>query len=374
MNGPEPLNYAPIPAAAKLDLDLACFQCGYSLRTIDWESVCPECGTPVRRSATGGWLQFAKPEWLRKLRWGVDLTIISAVLAIMGGIAITIYIFAEFIAKNRQPEPVEFSGINILLSALYYALLMAITLLLTAPEDTGERGQPVRRTTLGRWIVGLTIGGMVSGMLLTLVVQQPTTPEELFDRSFLVTAPFLFLSAMCTYVSWFLIIIHVRRIARRDVAGGLVKMMSFILWGGVALVGVGLVAAVLIGVSLAMAAPQMLAAMSTTAPTTSSGPALPPWLAAAASQPNINVTNMQVTSSGQIVVATQPAGGATGPGAPPPLPPIARGLLASMCPLIIGECFAFIWMICVVVAVFWLRIVLSRSINDNMNHLIPARA
>ncbi len=329
----------------------------------------------MRRSATGGWLQFAKPEWLRKLRWGVDLTIISLILAIIGIVAVSIYIFAEFIAKNQPPQPVDFSGMNVVVSVVYYAALIAITLLITSPEETGEGGEPAQRTTLGRWIVGLNLGGVVTGILLAMLVRQPTTPEGVFDRSYLMSVPILVLSAACTYVSWFLIIIHVRRIARRDVAGGLVKMMSFILWGGVTLVGVGLVVAVLIGVSLAMAAPQMLAAMSTTAPTTSSGPALPPWLAAAASQPNINVTNMQVTSSGQFVVTTQAFGGGTAtPGAPPPLPPIARGLLASMCPLIIGECFAFIWMICVVVAVFWLRIVLSRSINDNMNHLIPARA
>jgi hypothetical protein len=374
LNGPISLNYAP-NAAAPLDFDLACFHCRYSLRTIDWDSVCPECGTPVRQTATRGWLQFAKPQWLRKLRWGVDLTIISVILTMVGVIAISIYIFAEFIAKQRQPQPIEFSGVNILASVVYYAAILAITLLLTAPEDTGEGGQPVRRTTLGRWIVGLTIGGMVTGMLLALFVHQPTTPEEVFDRSYLMTVPILMLSAASTYVSWFLIIIHVRRIARRDMAGGLVKMMSFILWGGVALVGVGLIVAVLVGISLAVSAPQMLAAMSTTAPTTSSGPALPAWLAAATSQPNSNMTNFQINSSGQLVVTTQAFGGGTAtPGAPPPLPPVVRGMMASVCPLLVGECFAFIWMICVVVAVFWLRIVLSRAINDNLNHLIPARA
>lgn len=374
MNGPESLNYAP-NAAAPLDFDLACFHCRYSLRTIDWDSVCPECGTPVRKSAAGGWLHFARPQWLRKLRWGVDLTIIGMILTIVGVIAISIYIFAEFIAKQRQPQPIEFSGVNILASVVYYAAILAITLLLTAPEDTGEGGQPVRRTTLGRWIVGLTIGGMVIGMLLALFVHQPTTPEEVFDRSYLMTIPILMLSAASTYVSWFLIIIHVRRIARRDMAGGLVKMMSFILWGGVGLVAVGLIVAVLVGISLAMSAPQILAAMSTTAPTTSSGPALPAWLAAATSQPNSNMTNFQINSSGQLVVTTQAFGGGTAtPGAPPPMPPVVRGMMASVCPLLIGECFAFIWMICVVVAVFWLRIVLSRAINDNMHHLIPARA
>lgn len=358
----------PQDSQSNVDIDLPCFKCHYNLRSIAWDSNCPECGAPVRDSADRGWLQFANPDWLRKVRWGVDLSIILFVLVIVGLIAASIYLFSEFLAKKSPPSPDDFAGLNIVLGLLYQLALITIALLITWPEASRVEGAKPRRPTLSRWIVGLMIGGALPGIMVGLIAKPPATPQEAFSGPFLITVPLTFLSAVATYVAGFLMIIHVRRIARRDMAGGLAKMMSFILWGAVGLFGVGLICAVLMIVGVILKGPQILAGMTTTGTTTSSAPALPPWLAAATSQPASGSTEI-VISNGRWTMS-QPAGGTSGTvGAPPPMPPIVRGMMIGMCPLAIAECFALVWMVCAVVSIFWFRIVLSRAINENVGHL-----
>ncbi len=41
---------APLDEAGRLALDLNCVTCGYNLRGLDPETICPECGIPVGRS------------------------------------------------------------------------------------------------------------------------------------------------------------------------------------------------------------------------------------------------------------------------------------------------------------------------------------
>ena len=46
-----PPTQAALDALGCIDENLACFRCGYNLRSIHASGNCPECGTPVRRSA-----------------------------------------------------------------------------------------------------------------------------------------------------------------------------------------------------------------------------------------------------------------------------------------------------------------------------------
>ncbi len=64
-------------AADIIDADLLCARCGYNLRTLPPESVCPECAHPVRESRRPRRLQHADVKWLRTVRWGVWLAMVA---------------------------------------------------------------------------------------------------------------------------------------------------------------------------------------------------------------------------------------------------------------------------------------------------------
>ncbi len=53
--------------------DLKCIGCGYNLRGLTPEKVCPECATPIRQSLVRNLLRFADPSWLSKIRLGTAL-------------------------------------------------------------------------------------------------------------------------------------------------------------------------------------------------------------------------------------------------------------------------------------------------------------
>ena len=67
----EPASIAPPPAQV-ID-DLPCRTCGYNLRTLAKDGVCPECATPVVASLRSELLREADPNWLRRMRSGCEL-------------------------------------------------------------------------------------------------------------------------------------------------------------------------------------------------------------------------------------------------------------------------------------------------------------
>ena len=61
---------APPPATSVID-DLPCRTCGYNLRTLPTDGVCPECGTVVAKSICGDLIKFSDPKWVRKIARGI---------------------------------------------------------------------------------------------------------------------------------------------------------------------------------------------------------------------------------------------------------------------------------------------------------------
>jgi hypothetical protein len=51
--------------------DIACGECGYNVRGLQLDGVCPECGSPIRECVVAVLLRFSDPGWLRQLRFGV---------------------------------------------------------------------------------------------------------------------------------------------------------------------------------------------------------------------------------------------------------------------------------------------------------------
>lgn len=58
-----------------------CIECGYDLRNLDSESVCPECHTPVRHSQPNPVFAWAHPRWVKTVCRGLTLFAWGMVIA-----------------------------------------------------------------------------------------------------------------------------------------------------------------------------------------------------------------------------------------------------------------------------------------------------
>lgn len=77
--------------------DVHCINCGYNLHRLEKDGRCPECGTPIERSMRGNVLVYSSPEFLRRLRLGIQIIFWGLIgraailaLGIVGGIAMAI--------------------------------------------------------------------------------------------------------------------------------------------------------------------------------------------------------------------------------------------------------------------------------------------
>jgi hypothetical protein len=58
--------------AGALSEDTPCGECGYNLRGLTVENLCPECGTPISKSMHRGLLRYSHPNYIWKLKRAVD--------------------------------------------------------------------------------------------------------------------------------------------------------------------------------------------------------------------------------------------------------------------------------------------------------------
>lgn len=74
---------APHGAAEAVAGDLACTSCGYNLRTLRFDGLCPECGAAVAMSLPGPSQTDADPQWLRTIVLGLKLLGLATLLAVV---------------------------------------------------------------------------------------------------------------------------------------------------------------------------------------------------------------------------------------------------------------------------------------------------
>ncbi|MCH8807913.1 MAG: hypothetical protein IH986_17750 [Planctomycetes bacterium] len=64
--------------------DQPCRECGYNLRSLSLDGVCPECGRPVRRSIIPDGLRFDSFRAMRRTRLGIGVWVLALALPAMG--------------------------------------------------------------------------------------------------------------------------------------------------------------------------------------------------------------------------------------------------------------------------------------------------
>lgn len=138
-----------------------CNYCGYNLVGLDRSGNCPECGRPVASSLHGNLLEYANPEWLGKVKQGVDLLFWAIVLAFIWGLLVNIYS-----AANARVNPL--SPVTLGIQIVFAVVFVAAAFLMTTPEPAtqmSESSRSWRKVARASALIAF-ISGLVSLALL----------------------------------------------------------------------------------------------------------------------------------------------------------------------------------------------------------------
>ncbi len=132
-------------------LDAPCLGCGYNLRTMLPDRVCPECARPVADSVRPEFLRFASPRWVRALARGLLIILVTLAVSgvvIPGALTALGLLTGPFASEaNQLPEWQHMCVEGTVFSVLAIpatCLLMAGVFRLTRPEP-GARENPASR-------------------------------------------------------------------------------------------------------------------------------------------------------------------------------------------------------------------------------------
>ena len=139
----------------RIDEDLLCRSCDYNLRGLHGSADCPECSTPIDRSARPDLLRFSDPTWLTRLSRGMLLIIIGRLAGIIvGGLHVGLVV----VIPMTGVTPGTMFTASTVITAIFLLIAVAGVWLATTPEP--GRPEPdgqvtVRRTA--RWCVMVQI-------------------------------------------------------------------------------------------------------------------------------------------------------------------------------------------------------------------------
>ena len=96
----------PVDDQGRLIDDVVCRRCGYNLRSLEADGVCPECGAAVAISIHGFYLRFAPLKWVRRLALGAKL-LVASIATMVGWMAMMGFAIAMIvIAMPQNPSAV----------------------------------------------------------------------------------------------------------------------------------------------------------------------------------------------------------------------------------------------------------------------------
>jgi hypothetical protein len=213
------MNTAVIPevsTALAVPDSLVCLRCRYALRGLTIAGNCPECGTPIERSARGDLLVYSGRPFVSRLRTGATLVMTSMVLVLLG---IIIPIAAGILmarAGSGGPGLLIFMGATVAVLLLTAAVLYLVGWWKVASPDpsqlSDDRGERPRIWV--RWGVLLTVAVQLVNVVLAFGTFQTWFTEAvgLLGRVVLSAA----LLAGLLYVKWLAPRVPSQRVRKRS--------------------------------------------------------------------------------------------------------------------------------------------------------------
>lgn len=153
----------------RIDQDLTCVHCGYNLRGIDPKTRCPECGTPVGRSARGNLLEFSDPAWVERVARGMTWITVAI------GAEILWAVIQGMAAANLSTGGVSTSQQEVLFKLLHQAfeLIMLGGFWLFTVQDQAD---PTDEITSPRQIARYALTAAIIGSVIAALVGTTSGP------------------------------------------------------------------------------------------------------------------------------------------------------------------------------------------------------
>lgn len=202
-------------SAAVIDDDRPCIHCGYNLRSLSTDGLCPECGSPVAHSFRGWHLRHADPAWLDRIHLGAALRLWSITAGLVAMICIAIL---TMLGMSGLAMPMGWLmppiAIVLLLSAV---LSVGAAFVITAREPVtflGHEGAFLRDVIRIAAVLTL-LSGAVTLMGLGELARSIARKLSMFFGVFVWTAE----------------LIYIRRLARRIPDPDLTRQTTTVFWG-----------------------------------------------------------------------------------------------------------------------------------------------
>lgn len=290
-------------------IDSPCATCGYNLRTLPENGVCPECATPVRQSTQGFLLSWAEPKWVRRLSKGLLLIIIGLV----GCLWMTIWPFAlgivfAVVSPASAPSMDVFWIIGLSVALVgFAAMLIGVFGLFRLSTPDPRDALATSGLTARRWIrIGLTVVPFLLLVYAMSALMSAGSPGGFISN--LVSEIALVIGAIGTLA---LIAIvppavarHLAELMRRVPRPGLMKFARIVFWAYLGVAGLGILPYALLIFGLSSSVSLLPTATATTMPAGGGVTVLP----------YVSATGPVVTAQGVITPATATAP-ASGPAA-----------------------------------------------------------
>jgi hypothetical protein len=142
VNGSAVDHTVPLDEAGRVAVDLPCLGCGYNLRTMLPEGLCPECGTDVGRTLRGNLLPFADPRWVQTLSSGMNW-IVAGLLVPLVLIALGLIWQVVMLQMSVRGHPVP-GWVDDLYMCVLFVSVLGITLLVVTGVWRVTTPEPAR--------------------------------------------------------------------------------------------------------------------------------------------------------------------------------------------------------------------------------------
>lgn len=291
-----------VDAAGMVIAEIHCRRCAYDLRGLQFDGLCPECGTPVGHSISRDMLRYCDPEWVDKLALGSRF-MLGSIIAVLLIILITMFGGVLFTYSGGGPAALE-----ALITLGMFGALGAVcygTWLHTTPDP--DPAETANRNVLRRVVRLAVLAGVGVVGLGLLADELPLT--YVLETLLMFVGMGLMLVSLMGFLAYFR---YMAWLAQRVPDKRLAKSAYFLFWSMVAYVALEVVAMV------------MLAALAGSMLPTPAPPSMSP-------APTTNPGSGAVVVTGANAAATMPA-------VPPPVTMPARGGFAYADGAIVFAC------------------------------------